>query len=154
MTTVLIISFLIGLVAGLRAFLAPAAVSWAAYAGRIEVPGGFAFLAHYLTPWILSTFAVVELVADQLPTTPSRKVPFQFGTRIVMAAVSGAAMARASDLVVAGCIAGIVGCLVGTLGGASARRQLAVALGNDHPAAFAEDAVSLALAAILLWEFA
>ena len=32
--------------------------------------------------------ALGELVTDQLPTTPSRTVPVQFGTRIVMGALS------------------------------------------------------------------
>ena len=41
------------------------------------------------TPWILTVLAVGELVTDQLPTTPSRKVPVQFGTRLLTGAPFG-----------------------------------------------------------------
>jgi uncharacterized membrane protein len=38
-----------------------------------------------------------------------------------------------------------VGAVIGTLGGAAARGALARAFGNDHPAAFLEDAIAIAL---------
>ncbi len=151
----IVASFLIGVVAGLRALLAPAAVSWAAYAGRIDVSATWlAFLSYRFTPWIISLLALGELVADQLPSTPSRKVPIQFGTRLVMGAVCGAAVAAAQGLMWVGAIAGIVGCVVGTFGGALARSRLAASFGNDHPAAFIEDGVALIAAVLILWGLA
>ena len=79
-----LLALLIGIVAGLRTFTAPAAVSWAAYLGWLNVADStLAFLGYRWTPWILTGLAVVEFITDQLPSTPSRTVPMQFGARIV-----------------------------------------------------------------------
>ena len=122
---VLLLSLLIGIVAGLRAMTAPAAVSWAASLGWIDLGGTWlAFLGYRWTPWISTALALVELVTDQLPSTPSRKVPVQFGARIVSGALCGAAIGSSAGMLVVGLVAGIVGAVVGTLGGAAARRRL------------------------------
>ena len=90
---ILALALLIGVVAGLRALTAPAAVSWAAHAGLLPLAGTpLAFLGHPVTPWILTALALAELVADQLPSTPSRKVPVQFGARLLTGALAGAAI--------------------------------------------------------------
>src|SRR5665213_2377405 len=97
MTTILVLSLLIGVVAGLRAITAPAAVAWAAYLGWLPLAGTpLGFLGHLAAPCVLTVLALGELVGDQLPKTPSRKVPVQFGTRILMGAVSGAVIATPS----------------------------------------------------------
>ena len=142
-----LLAFLIGIVAGLRSMTAPAAVSWASYLGRLH-PGGtwLAFLGYRWTPWILTLLALGELVADQLPFTPSRKAPLGFGGRIVTGALSGAAVGTAGGAMLGGAIAGVAGAVVGTLGGHSFRARLAAALGNDRPAAFIEDAIAIAAA--------
>ena len=94
--TTAILALLIGMVAGLRAMTAPAAVSWATRRGWLQLgPTGLAFLGYAATPWIFTVLALAELVTDQLPTTPSRTVPIQFGTRILMGALSGAAIVLA-----------------------------------------------------------
>ena len=150
-TATLIVSLLIGIVAGLRAMTAPAAVSWAARLGWINTaPTGFAFLGWTYTPWILTLFALGEFVTDQLPTTPSRTVPVQFAARLVTGGLSGAAIGAAHDSLVGGLIAGVVGAVIGTLGGRQFRGALARAFGNDHPAAFIEDAVAIGGAALAL----
>ncbi len=140
-----LLAFLIGIIAGLRSITAPAAVSWASYLGRLRVGGTWlAFLGHRWTPWILSLLAVGELVADQLPSTPSRTAPLGFGGRIVTGALSGAAIGTSGGSMLMGAIAGIAGAVVGTLGGHALRARLAAALGNDRPAAFIEDALAIA----------
>jgi uncharacterized membrane protein len=140
-----------GIVAGLRAMTAPAAVSWAAYLGSLVVGDTWlAFLGHVVTPWILTLLALGELVTDQLPSTPSRTVPIQFGTRIVTGALSGAAIGVAGDSMLTGLVAGIVGAVVGTLGGRALRARLAAAFGSDRPAAFLEDAVALGGALLIV----
>lgn len=150
-TATLIVPLLIGIVAGLRAMTAPAAVSWAARLGSINVaPTGFAFLAWTYTPWILTLLALGEFVTDQLPTTPSRTVPVQFAARLVTGGLSGAAIGSANGSFHAGLIAGVIGAVIGTLGGRQFRGALAKAFGNDHPAAFIEDAVAIAVAALAL----
>ena len=134
----------IGVVAGLRAMTAPAAVSWAAYCGWLPLDGTpLAFLA---SPWAvgaLTLFALGELVADQLASTPSRKVPIQFGARLLTGALSGAAIGAAADMLVPGLIAGIVGAVIGTYAGAALRAALARMFGRDMPAALIEDAVAI-----------
>jgi len=86
-----LLALLIGIVAGLRALTAPAAVSWAAYLGGLSLHGTWlAFLGATATPYILTVFAIGELVSDQLPSTPSRKFPSGFGARILTGALSGA----------------------------------------------------------------
>ncbi|WP_341677960.1 DUF4126 family protein [Niveibacterium sp. SC-1] len=140
----LVLAYLIGVVAGLRAFTAPAVVAWAAHLGWLPLAGTpLAFLAHVAAPWILTVLAVVELIGDQLPRTPSRKVPVQFGTRILTGALSGAAVGAVGGQLVLGLVVGIVGAIVGTLGGAAVRAKLAAAFGRDLPAALIEDAVAI-----------
>lgn len=138
-------AFLIGVIAGLRAMTAPAAVSWAAWLGWLDLSGTWlAFLGYAWTPYILTVLAVGELITDQLPSTPSRKVPMQFGARIVMGAVSGAAIGVAGNSWVLGTVAGAIGAVAGTLGGYEARKQLVAATGGrDLPIALLEDAVAI-----------
>jgi uncharacterized membrane protein len=141
---VYLLAVLVGLVAGLRAMTAPAAVSWAAYLGWLDLGDTwFAFLGYPWTPWILTLVALGELIADQLPSTPSRTVPVQFGARIATGALSGAAIGAAAGATVGGLLAGIVGSVIGTLGGRDFRAWLAAAFGSDRPGAFIEDAVAL-----------
>lgn len=138
------LAFLIGVIAGLRAMTAPAAISWAAYLGWIDLQGSWlSFLGHPWAPWIISALAFAELITDQLPTTPSRKVPAQFVTRILSGILCGAAIGYAGASLAGGAIAGAIGAVVGTLGGASARSMLASAMGRDRPAALIEDIVAV-----------
>jgi len=149
--TVLLLALLIGVVAGLRTFTAPAAVSWAAYLGRLPLDNtALAFLGSIWAVVILTVMVCVETVVDQLPSTASRTVPVQFAGRIVTAAVAGAAIAAPPGLLIAGGIAGIVGAVIGTLGGHAARLKLAAALRNDAPAGFTEDAVAIAGALLIV----
>jgi uncharacterized membrane protein len=134
-----VLALLIGVIAGLRAMTAPAAVSWAAGLAWLDVSGTWlAFLASAWTRWIFTVLAVIELVGDQLPSTPSRTVPMQFGARLVMGGLSGAAIAGA-----VGAVLGIVGAVIGTLGGKALRARLAAAFKSDTPAAFIEDAIAI-----------
>lgn len=143
-------ALLIGVVAGLRAFTAPAAVSWAAAIGWIDLSGTWAsFMGATITPWILTLAALAELVGDKLPNTPSRKVPMQFGARILMGAFSGAVLGLVGGEWIGGLVAGAVGAVIGTLGGAAVRSRLAAAFGRDLPAALIEDVVAI-VAAILI----
>jgi uncharacterized membrane protein len=139
-----LLALLIGITAGLRTMSAPAAVSWAARLGWIDLSASpLAFLGYQWTPWILSALVLVELAGDKLPTTPSRKVPMQFGARIVSGTLAGAALGAASGALALGAVAGLVGAVIGTLGGAALRGRLAAGLGRDLPAALIEDAIAI-----------
>ena len=147
----LVLALLIGVVAGLRTLTAPAAVSWAAHAGWLALHGTvLGFMGARYTPYVFTVLALGELVADQLPTTPSRTVPVQFGGRLVCGALCGASIGLAGGMMLLGLLAGIVGAVIGTLGGAAARGGLANAFGRDRPAAIIEDIVAIGGAALIV----
>jgi len=144
-------ALLIGVVAGLRALIAPAAVSFAARFCHLSLAGTpLAFMGYKWTPWIFGVLAVAELVTDQLPTTPSRKVPMQFGARILMGGLAGGAIGASKGMMVAGIIAGIAGAVIGTLGGAAARAWLAGQFKQDRPAALIEDVIAIGGAILIV----
>jgi uncharacterized membrane protein len=138
-------TFLIGIVAGSRTMMAPAAVAWGAWLGWIDLAPTWAAFRSGWAVLILSALALGELVADQLPSTPSRKVPVQFGGRILSGAFSGAALGALAGGSVLGLIAGVAGAVAGAFGGADLRGRLAAAFGSDRPAALIEDAAAVAL---------
>lgn len=149
---IVLLALLIGVVAGLRAMTAPAAVAWAAYLGWFDVSQTpLAFMGYMWTPWIFTVLAIGELISDQLPTTPSRKVPIQFGTRIVSGALSGAAIGAAGGSLVLGAVAGVAGAVIGTYAGAAVRARLAASFGRDLPAALIEDVVAVVGALLIVW---
>ena len=148
---IIVLAFLIGIVAGLRALTAPAAVSWAARLVLLPLQGtSLAFLGYAATPYIFTLLAIGELINDKLPKTPSRKVPPQFIVRIITGAFSGAAVGAGRQSLITGLVAGAVGAVAGTLGGSAVRTKLAEAFGKDLPAALLEDAVAIILAIVVV----
>ncbi|TIL50800.1 MAG: DUF4126 domain-containing protein, partial [Mesorhizobium sp.] len=89
------------------------------------------FMGHWITVGIFTILAIAELVTDQLPSTPSRKVPQQFGARIVVGAFTGAVIGATGGATIGGLIAGATGAVIGTLGGAELRKRLALAFDKD-----------------------
>ncbi len=150
--SVLVLAFLMGVVAGLRSFTAPAAVSWAARVGWVHVENTWlAFLGFQFTPYIITVLAVGELIADKLPKTPSRKAAGPFGFRIVSGALCGAALGGGS---IGGAIAGALGALAGTLGGYEFRMRLVKATGGrDLPIALLEDVIAVGGAVLIVSRF-
>lgn len=142
---VLLLALAIGAVAGLRAMTAPAVVAWGAMLGWIDVGDKWSeWMAHPITVAVLTIFLLAELVTDQLPKTPSRKVPAQFVARLISGAFAGAVIGSAVFHTFIGLGAGIVGAVLGTLGGAALRSRVADANnGNDRPGAFGEDFVAV-----------
>jgi uncharacterized membrane protein len=149
--TIILLALLIGIVAGMRAMAAPAAVSWAARLGWLNLaPTSLAFLGYAFTPWIFTALALGELITDQLPATPSRKVPVQFGTRLLSGGLSGAAIGAANGQLAPGVLAGVSGAVIGTIGGAAMRGRIAAWFGQDRPAALIEDAVAIGGALLIM----
>ena len=146
----ILLALLIGIGAGSRTMLAPAAIAWAATRGLALDGSWLAFFGWRFTPWIFSLLALGEFVGDVLPTTPSRKVAGPFGARLVSGGISGAAIGVGAGMPLVGLGLGLVGAVAGTLGGAALRTRLAVAFGRDLPAALIEDAVALAAAAVVV----
>jgi uncharacterized membrane protein len=120
--------------------------------GLLYVGGTFlALMDSGLTAVVFTLFAVVELVADKLPKTPSRKQPLPFVARVLSGSLVGATVGATGGKILLGILCGAIGAVVGTLGGAAARAKLAVAFGRDYRAAILEDlfAIGIALFAIL-----
>ncbi|MFB9123980.1 hypothetical protein ACFFYR_12470 [Paraburkholderia dipogonis] len=55
------------------------------------------FLGFTAAPIIFTVLAIVELIIGQLPRTPSRTVPMQFGARLVLGGFSGGDSRRGAD---------------------------------------------------------
>jgi len=142
---VLLLALLVGFVAGLRAFTAPAVVAWGAFLGWIDLSGTWAsWVGHGITVAVVTALAAVELVTDQLPKTPSRKTPPQFLARVLTGGFAGAALGAAFGYSISSLGAGVIGVILGTLGGYEARKRLVAANGGrDLPVALAEDAIAI-----------
>lgn len=139
----LLLAGLIGVVAGLRTFTAPAAVAWATLMHWINMDGTWAsWLGHPLTVTLLTILAVLEFVGDKLPNTPSRTVPLQFAARLITGAFAGAVIGTAWGYTLGGLGAGLLGAVVGTLAGYEARIRLS-ADGHGLPVALLEDTVAV-----------
>ena len=149
--SIYILALLIGIVAGLRSMTAPTMTSWAAHLGWLNLQGTWlAFLGFAYTPYILSVLALGELITDKLPSTPSRKVPIQFGARILIGALCGAAFGLTGQNLFGGLVAGTIGAVIGTLGGADLRGRLAKTVGKDFPIALLEDVIAIGGALLII----
>ncbi|WGF88231.1 DUF4126 family protein [Marinivivus vitaminiproducens] len=149
--TLIFAALVIGLVAGSRTLLAPAAVSLAAISGWIDLSlSPLAFLGMTPSAVVFAGLALAELVADTLPWVPSRKTVGPFLCRIVSGGLCGAALGSLGGALLAGLIAGVTGAAGGTLAGYAARMRMAAACGRDLPAALIEDGAAVALAVVAI----
>ncbi|HTY29760.1 MAG TPA: DUF4126 family protein [Mycobacterium sp.] len=152
---VLLLALLIGVIAGLRAFTAPAVMAWAAFLHWINLSGTWAsWVGHWATVTVLTIIAVAELVSDQMEQTPSRKTAVQFITRLVMGGFAGAVLGTAWGYPWGSLGMGIIGAVLGTVGGYEVRTRLVRASGgHDRPIGVLEDVVAviggLAVAALV-----
>jgi uncharacterized membrane protein len=143
---VLLLAFFIGVVAGLRALTGPAVLAWAAHKNWLNLHNTpLSFMTSTTAVVIFVLLAAGELVADQLPSTPSRTKPPGLIARILMGGLSGAGIAAAGTQSLAlGAVLGIAGSLAGTYGGHAARTGLVRALKvPDFVIAVMEDAVAI-----------
>src|ERR1700675_2337362 len=108
---ILFLAFLIGVIAGLRALTAPAVVAWAAhrnwlnlYNSPLSVMGSTAAII------VFTLLALVQLVADQLPSAPRRTEPPGLIARMLLGGLSGAAVAASgSQSMALGAALGVAG---------------------------------------------
>ena len=146
MTLVLLLAVGIGIVAGLRSFTAPAVVWWMAPLTVMNLQDShLRFMGSTIAAAVFTLLALVELINDKLPKTPSRTTTVPLTARILMGALSGAAFgaAGASSIVIAA-IAGIIGALIGTFGGYQVRTRTVRALhAPDLVIALLEDAAAI-----------
>jgi uncharacterized membrane protein len=143
---VLLLAFLIGVVAGLRSLTAPAIVSWAARRNQLDLhQTHLSFMGSNAAVVIFTLLAVGELVADQLPSTPSRLKPPGLIARIILGGLSGAGIAAAGTQPLAvGALLGAAGGVSGAFVGYHVRTALVKALKvPDLLIALLEDAVAI-----------
>jgi len=151
-----LLAFLLGVVAGLRSLTAPAVLAWAAHRNWLNVHNTpLSFMASTAAMVIFVLLAVGELIADQLPSTPSRTAPPGLIARIVTSGLCGAGIAAAgTQSLVAGAILGIVGALIGTFGGYQVRTGLVKALNvPDLVIATLEDVVAIGGGLVIVSRF-
>ena len=152
----LLLAFSIGVVAGLRSLTAPAVVAWAAYIGWINLHGSpLAFMGSVWAVAIFIVLALVELVADQLPSTPSRTAAVGLSARIVTGALTGACLGIAGGAILwLGALAGAVGGIAGAFAGYHARVGLVRMLhAPDFAIAIPEDLIAIGLGLLLVSRF-
>lgn len=139
-------AFLIGLFGGLRSLTAPAATAWGARLGWLKLQSPLALIGSLPAVVIFTLLALLELIADKLPKTPSRTAPPGLIARIVMGALTGACVATAGgEGALSGVVLGVAGGLAGCFGGYQVRTRLVKALGApDTVVALAEDLVAIA----------
>jgi uncharacterized membrane protein len=143
---VLLLALLIGVVAGLRSLTAPAVVSWAGHRNWLNLHNTpLSFIGSTGAVVIFVLLAIVELVADQLPSTPSRLQPPGLIARIILGGLSGAGVAVAGAQSIAlGAILGAAGAIAGAFVGYEVRTRLVRTLKvPDLVVALLEDAVAI-----------
>ena len=136
----------IGLVAGLRSLTAPAAVSWAAHLGWLNLHSSpLAFMGSTVAVAIFSLLAIGELIADKMPKTPSRTSLVPLLARILMGGLCGASLcASANQSLLIGALLGGMGAVIGAFGGYEIRRRLVSKLNTkDIFIAIPEDLIAI-----------
>jgi uncharacterized membrane protein len=146
-------AFGLGIVAGLRSLTAPAAVSWAAHLGWLNLQGSpLAFMGSSWAVAILTFLALLEYGADLMPRTPSRTTAGPLITRIFTGGLSGACLTVAGGQSLwAGAVLGGIGAVIGSFGGYQARTRLVRGLKvKDAFVAIPEDLIAMGLSYWLL----
>jgi uncharacterized membrane protein len=141
----LLLAFLIGCFAGLRALTAPAVTAWGAYLGWLKLVNPLAFIGSLPEAIVLTLLALGELVHDKRPTTPNRTAPMGLIARIVTGGLSGACVAaNGSQSALLGAVLGAAGGVAGCFGGYQARRRLVKGLPTpDFVIAVVEDLLAV-----------
>ena len=148
---VLAIAFALGVVSGMRSFLAIAVVSVTLWR-RPEVPppiGPAIWLAIPLVAVVLALCALAELVADKFPRIGARIAPGPLVARMITGALSGAAVAQVAHVDGwKGGLVGAAGAIVGAFGFYHLRQRVDRVTGIRDPyTGAAEDVIALAIAA-------
>lgn len=154
--TVLALAFAIGFVDGLRSMTAPALVAWAARWKWLDLHNSFlAFMGSAVAAYIFAAAAVIELIVDKLPNTPSRKAALGLTARIVFGGLSGAAICVAGNQgIVTGALLGVAGGVAGGYVGYEVRTRLVKALSvPDFVIAVLEDAFAIGIGFFIVSRF-
>ena len=138
----------IGIVAGLRSLLAPAAVAWAAHLGWLNLHDAFLnFMGSKVAVAIFSLLAIGELIADKLPKVPKRTAAAPLLARMLTGGLCGACLGvSANQSLGIGAGLGAVGAVIGAFGGYNVRKYLVNQLKlPDLIIALLEDLIAITL---------
>jgi uncharacterized membrane protein len=145
-------SFVLGVVTGMRSQLGVAVLAWSEPASGRDTRA-LRLLRSGPGRGLTGVGAAVELVADKLPSTPSRLEPQALAFRLLAGAGVGALAANSTDrrtVGVASALA-VAGAAAGTFAGAYYRKLLPARTHTpDLPWALGEDAVAAGLAATVV----
>ena len=147
------LAFGIGIVAGLRSLTAPAVVAWAAHLGWLGLAGSpVVFMASTAAVVIFSLLAIGELIADKIPGVPRRTSIAPLVARICTGALGGACLAAAANRpLLAACLLGGLGGVIGAFAGYEIRRRLVSQLHlKDFFVAVFEDLIAIGLACFVV----
>jgi uncharacterized membrane protein len=153
---VFLLAFGIGLVTGLRSLTGPALVCWAAHLGWLNLEASrLAFMESTVATYAFSAMALGELIADKLPFIPYRTSPGPLFGRVVLGALSGAALCVATSYSsTVGAILGGVGGVTGAFAGYRARVGLMkTSRSPDWVIALLEDLVAVGGGFLLVSRF-
>ncbi|AFZ04548.1 hypothetical protein [Calothrix sp. PCC 6303] len=138
MFAILIVTFFLGIVSGLRAFTPIAAL--------LITRGGIVGI-------LCAIAAFAELIGDKLPFIPSRTSLPALSLRLFSGAFVGSSFSgRHGASPIFGGILGVIGSLIGTYGGRAVRVAAIAKIGN-FPSAILEDAIAVGLAAFIVTRF-
>ena len=145
-------SFLIGFLAGLRSLTPPAVLAWAVHLGWFTLDRPLSWVGSTISVLILTVLALAELIADKLPRTPNRTSPPGLIARLVTGGFCGACiMLSANQGAVVGALLGSVGAVAGAFAGYKARTGAVNALRvPDIYVALAEDLICIGGSLLLL----
>jgi uncharacterized membrane protein len=147
------LAVVIGVVAGLRSLLAPAAVAWATHLGWLHIQGTpLSFMGSKITVITFSLLAIGELIGDKLPRVPRRTAVAPLVARMITGGLSGACLcSSANQSLGIGAVLGAVGAVIGAFSGYQTRKRLVTQLSvPDFVIAVLEDIVAIGLAAFVV----
>ncbi|GAB3504427.1 membrane protein [Spirosoma knui] len=140
-------AFGIGVIAGMRAVIAPALLSrkLVRTIPTKQPATPVQYLAQPTTSMVLNVLAAGELIGDKLPGTPNRTLPTQFSGRVASGATCGAFVSQVEGAgAPVGAVLGGLGAAVGTLAFFHLRQWLTHEAGlPDLAVALVEDALAI-----------
>jgi len=150
----ILLTFLLGVVNGLRSMTPPALVCWAAHFGWLQFAGTrLAFIQHRSTLIVFTLLAAAELVADKLPHTPARTAALGLSARIFFGGACGLAIATSTGTnLFSSVLLAAIGAVIGAFAGYHTRYFI-VSKANvpDFVVAVAEDLITIAGGLLILF---
>lgn len=141
----LLLAFLFGILSGFRSLTPAAVLAWAVQ-GRADLQASpLAFMSGSIAAYVLTGLALVELITDKLPFTPSRLMVVPLTARILLGGLCGATVAvTGGATILVGAIVGAVGGIAGAFLGYHVRRNLTSSKKvSDLVVALSEDAITI-----------